>query len=58
MSTSETSFCDKVKTNLIQRPSTCSIVEATKRNRRFLRLPREIRVEHPLLGAGHYLGRV
>ena len=49
MSAAETGFYDKVKTNLIQRPSTCSIVEPAKRNRRFVRLPREIRGENPLL---------
>ena len=52
MSASEAGFYDKVKTNLIQRLSTCSIVEPAKRNRRFLRLPHEIRGEHPLLERG------
>ena len=53
MSAAETGFYDKVKTNLIQRPSTCSIVEPAKRNRRFVRLPREIRGENPLLERSH-----
>ena len=52
VSTSKTGFYDNVKTNFIQCPSTCSIVEPAKGNCQFLRPPRNIRDEHPLLERG------